>query len=260
MTEIKLVCLDFDGTIMCYDDDPPTFHPSAIETLNKLNDVGIAWCTNSGRNYIDQQEVLERAVAKGLRHWPRALLCSESLIFPRTDTRQYISQEPWNSQINHYVRTLQERVLELITPVLAEMSTERKPELHFNAHYTAFNVLAPDDAPAIFYEQLCKQLIEIQDIIITRNGPWINILPRVSGKGNTLREYARLSGYDLNHVLAIGDHLNDLNMLDGTSARHVGCPFDAVEEVKMAVQSANGTIAINPGPLGTVEIIGKHCF
>jgi len=227
--------------------------------LNKLTDLGIAWCTNSGRNHIDQQEILERAALKGLRHWPTALLCSESLIYHRSDGL-YVSQEPWNSQINNFVRAIQEQVLQLIKPILDDLTLEHKPELHFSEHYTAFNVLAPDDHPAIFYQQLCEQLIGLQDIIVTRNGPWVNILPRVSGKGNTLREYARLHGFRLNQVLAVGDHLNDLNMLDGAAARHVGCPADAVEEVKTTVRSAGGLIATENGPLGTVEIIQKYCF
>jgi hypothetical protein len=36
MSDIRLVCLDFDGAITVYDAPPGVFHPAAIEMLNGL--------------------------------------------------------------------------------------------------------------------------------------------------------------------------------------------------------------------------------
>jgi hydroxymethylpyrimidine pyrophosphatase-like HAD family hydrolase len=59
-------------------------------------------------------------------------------------------------------------------------------------------------------------------------------------------------------VLAVGDQFNDLTMLDGRSALHVGCPRDAQPEVCTLVRRAGGVVASEPGPAGTVQVL--RCF
>jgi hydroxymethylpyrimidine pyrophosphatase-like HAD family hydrolase len=93
---------------------------------------------------------------------------------------------------------------------------------------------------------------------VTRNDCCFNILPYITGKGNTLLSYARYAGLHREEILAVGDHLNDLSMLDGSSAGRVGCPSDAVPEVRDAVRRAGGGVASQPGPLGTVAIIRRY--
>ncbi len=259
MRTIRLVCLDFDGTIMCYKEDPPTFHEDVIPILNALARQGVEWCTNSGRNHTDQQGIVERARAKGLIHLPSALLCSESLIYVLQDG-DYKSYDPWNGPINRRVCDVQSTVRRLLESDLERLTTQYRLELHFSEHYTAFQVLALDEHPALFYQEIQTLLKGAADIVTTRNGPWINILPREAGKGNTLRRFAELRGIHPEAVLAIGDHLNDESMLNGISVAHAGCPADAVPEILSTVRSAGGLVASGKGPLGTVEIIRHFCL
>ncbi|MFH0878308.1 MAG: HAD hydrolase family protein, partial [Lentisphaerota bacterium] len=248
----------FDGTIMCYDEPPGTFHPAAIEVLNQCAAMGAAWCTNSGRNHVDQQEIIARAVAKGLMHLPSALICSESLIFPRANGG-YEPMGAWNNLIHQRMKSIQQTVQERLLPCMPVLIEEFQPEQHFSEHYTAFHIPTSSEQAAAFYKELCTALAPLDGMSITRNDCWINILPRETGKGNTLLAYARTIGVRPDEILAVGDHLNDLTMLDGSSAGHVGCPGNAVPEIIQTVRSAGGRVAAQDGPLGSVEII-RHCL
>jgi hypothetical protein len=120
MSDVHLISLDFDGTIMVYDEPPGFFHPEVIDALNALEARGVAWCTNSGRDRADQERVLAACYARGLRHRPVALLCSESVIFEQQGSA-YHPAEPWNSNVHARLVTLQRQVQALLEPELEGM-------------------------------------------------------------------------------------------------------------------------------------------
>jgi hypothetical protein len=55
MSNIRLVCLHFDGPIMVHDERPGFFYPMVIEMLNGLTKRGIAWRANSDRDMKSQK-------------------------------------------------------------------------------------------------------------------------------------------------------------------------------------------------------------
>ncbi len=59
-------------------------------------------------------------------------------------------------------------------------------------------------------------------------------------------------------IIAVGDGLNDISMLDGSITKNVGCPLNASEEVKHAVCNAGGIIAKQECAEGTLEIIKDY--
>ena len=234
--------------------DPLTFHDIAIETLNDLEGQGIAWCSNSGRSFRNQQEIVERATARGLKHKPTALLCSEFLIYPKRNG-SYASSEPWNTTFLQTMKQLQNEITSLIENKYAHWIHEYEFQTYFTDEYTAFNVPQIHERPARMEQSIRAALSDRPDILITRNGGWVSVLPTGTGKGNLLTEYINNSPYTADDILAIGDHLNDITMLDGRIVRHVGCPGDAHEMIKRLVTMANGFVATASGPQGTVEII-----
>jgi hypothetical protein len=62
-------------------------------------------------------------------------------------------------------------------------------------------------------------------------------------KGAALGELARLLKISSSEIFAIGDHYNDIAMLDGNYARWVACPGNSAEEVKSVVRKAGGYVA-----------------
>jgi hydroxymethylpyrimidine pyrophosphatase-like HAD family hydrolase len=254
MSDIRLICLDFDGTILVYDEKPGFFHPAAIDMLNGLVERGIVWCTNSGRDAEGQMKILELSRARGLRHMPAVLLCSESFIFERRDGT-YAPSEPWNSAARKMLRRFHRVIQQAVRPNLDDWIARYRPEVYIAEEYTTFNVVDADGQPLRFHGEIETAIRGIPDAVVSRNGGWISIMPSELGKGNTLRAYLRLAGLQSGHALAIGDHLNDINMLNGTVARHVACPADAMAEVVDAVTDAGGYVARAAGPEGTVEAV-----
>jgi hydroxymethylpyrimidine pyrophosphatase-like HAD family hydrolase len=257
MTEISLICLDFDGTIMVYDETPGFFHPAAIEILNALAERGVCWCTNSGRDMEGQARILEASRARGLRHLPAALLCSESLIFERRNGG-YAPSEPWNSSALDLQGRLHEQVQAVIRPRLPDWGARFQPDQYIGAGYTVFNVVDAEDRPLRLAGEVEAALRGVRDVMVTRNGGWVAVLPTQLGKGNVLRGYLDRAGIAHHRALAVGDHFNDLNMLDGSVTPHVGCPGSAVGDVVRAVSEAGGYVARAEGPEGTVEVIRHY--
>ncbi|HMP73470.1 MAG TPA: HAD hydrolase family protein [Kiritimatiellia bacterium] len=255
--EIEVVVLDFDGTIMVYDGSPGHFHPEVIRLLNDLQDRGIFWVANSGRDLEDQKLVLERSRERGLLHEPDAVIASESLVYLR-DGREFIPLEAWNALALKGLRTLHKVVQEELEPYRKHIEEIYTPHLILWEEYaTAFLVDNREEKPRELFHDLMDWLKEIPTAMLSMNGGWVAVMLRGLGKGNALRAWAEVCDLSPRSLLAIGDHFNDLTMLGGRVAHYVGCPGDAIPEVRQTVARHGGWVAEQPGPLGTVEVIRR---
>lgn len=257
MAKLSLVCLDFDGTVVVYDEEPGFFHPAAIETINLLADRGVAWCTNSGRGSDSQLQILDLSRLRGLRHMPDALLCSESLIYCQRNG-SYVPSEPWNTLARHRLASFHRKVQTAIRPRMAEWIQRYGLDAYVGEGYTSFSVVDEEDRPVLLLAELEAAVRDVPRAMVTRNGGWLVVLPDDLGKGNVLRGYMKARGASPETTLAVGDHLNDLSMLDGSAAHYVGCPANAVADVVRTVRGAGGYVARAEGAEGTVEIIQHY--
>jgi hydroxymethylpyrimidine pyrophosphatase-like HAD family hydrolase len=257
MLNLRLICLDFDGTIMVYDEEPGFFHPGVIDALNELAGRGIQWCTNSGRNKESQLIILEKTRPRGLQHMPVALLCSECMIYEKKNGH-YVAQEPWNTSTMVSLRQFHAGLQELLKPRLDVWNEKYRPTVYLGDTHSVFFLSEEGDHLVRFMEELRPVVANQPKSMVTRNAGWINIMPNHLGKGNTLRGFLELKGIRPEEALAVGDHYNDLSMLDGSAARHVGCPANAMPDVAAAIRSAGGCVATKDGPEGTLEIIRHY--
>lgn len=255
---IRLLSLDFDGTLLDYPPEGAILHAEAIDLLNELGDRGVQWCVNSGRSFSDQFAIVEASRAAGLRNLPNALLCMESLIYER-EGGTIRALEPWNSEMTATLRDLQEQVSLRIGPRVDAIRDRYTDDIYLNELYSAFNVPDVNDLPLALERELKEWLDGVPGAHVTRNGCWVAVISTRAGKGNVLTAFGRRAGFTREEILAVGDHMNDLPMLDGKHAAYVGCPGNAVFEVKDAVRGAGGLVASEHGPLGTVEVIRAFC-
>ena len=254
---IRLVSLDFDGTILDYPPEGPVLHPVIISILNDLCYRGIAWVANSGRALDELNEIVSASVANGLWNLPQAFLCLECMIY-ECRGQAIRAVEPWNSRMVEILRDLHARVRIAIEPRLDEIRKRFTNEIAMSELYASFRLPDADAMPAELCNHLRVWLRDVEGVALTRNGSWVAIHSSHAGKGNILRVYADRAGYDFDEILAIGDHFNDLTMLDGTAAGYVGCPGDALAEVKDIVRAAGGFVADREGPLGAAEVIKNY--
>lgn len=240
---------------MVYDEPPGYMHPAVLAGLNAAREQEIAWCTNSGRDMGSQLEVLELSMRKGLDHMPVAIMACESLMYLRS-SGSYHPFEPWNSQVRRQLRDFHSRLQSVMAPHLPSLIAQYRPDhLYVNEEATAFCIPEKDDGPGRFHRELQLFVDRLPDGMISRNGGWVAALPAGLGKGKLLQTFMEDAGYSPENVLAVGDHLNDVCMLDGSSARHVGCPADSMPQVVGAVRRAGGFVARQGGPPGTVEVL-----
>lgn len=253
--DIRLISLDFDGTILVYDDPAGVFHPEVIKLLNLLERKGIRWCANSGRDFKDQMDVLNRSRERGLTHMPEALICSESVVFVK-DGDGYASLEPWNSKAHADLRDCHARVQGRLDGQLGYIQKTYQPiSTMIGDLFTAFFIHDKDGLPIKLFRDLQRFLDGLDGVMLTRNGGWVAVMHDQLGKGQALKAYAQHIGLSTRHILAVGDQYNDLPMLILEVASHVGCPGDAIPEVRQAVLKAGGHVADLKGPLGTIEVI-----
>jgi hydroxymethylpyrimidine pyrophosphatase-like HAD family hydrolase len=104
-------------------------------------------------------------------------------------------------------------------------------------------------------EQIRSLAADVPEFSFNRNMVWMRFTHREIHKGSSLAELSRLLGIPPGEVLAIGDHHNDLPMLDGVAAAMVACPSNAVEEVKSAVRAAGGYVSPLPWGEGVADAI-----
>jgi hydroxymethylpyrimidine pyrophosphatase-like HAD family hydrolase len=88
-----------------------------------------------------------------------------------------------------------------------------------------------------------------------RNTIWVRFCHEAYSKGTALSELARLTGISRDEIFAAGDHYNDLPMLDGSCAKWVTCPSNAVPAVKEVVRLAGGYQARGRCSAGVVEAL-----
>ncbi|OQA29248.1 MAG: haloacid dehalogenase-like hydrolase [Verrucomicrobia bacterium ADurb.Bin345] len=256
---IRLVCIDFDGTAVDYDGEHAFIHPLMADLLNRLPERKIRWCVNSGRSVDDQRRIIRLSQARGLEHPPCALLCSEAFIF-REDRGEYVSSEPWNSHAWILLRRFHERVQRAIAPRLEDWKERYTPDVRIGEGFTVFCVSTEDGGADRFSAELAAAVSGIPHMEITRNGGWVVVLPDQLGKGNVLKHFYREIRGSRESTLAIGDHLNDVSMLNGKAAKWVGCPGDAEPAVLETVRGAGGHVASVAGPEGTAEVIRRLVF
>lgn len=253
---IRLVCLDFDGTIMAYDGDHAFFDPSVIDALNQLQRHGISWCANSGRTCESQLDVLRTARSDGLDHEPVALICSESVLYIREDD-QFVSFDAWNNKVRATLPAFHRELRSRFSHEL-ESIENRYPlaETVFHSEATAYLLCTSDQALIQrFFDEFSALVEQVPHGVPNRNGAWVFALHDAFGKGRVLQAYLDHHGMSADVVLAVGDNLNDIDMLDGTVARFVGCPANALSEVQDTVRLAGGMVAQKHGPPGTLDIL-----
>lgn len=251
-----LVCLDFDGTIMRYDQPPDHFHPEVIDVLNRLQQAGIPWISNSGRDYPSQLEIIGHSRDEyGLAAMPMAILHSESYIHVGS-ADGYTGLDHWNSGMKNDLESLQARLAVEVKEALEALVAQH--EFAQSVYYeqaAVFKHHGQEHERQAFISGLHALLESIDGAHVIQNGEFIAVIHERAGKGNLLRAYLEYSEISPSAVLAIGDHDNDITMLNGSVTPHVACPGNSFPPVREVVRQAGGYLAEAHGPAGTVEAL-----
>ena len=247
-----LIALDLDGTSVSYS-PRLEMNDELMLYLASVHDMGIVWVMNSDR-YTDTMADIASLLPAEQK--PRALLSCQRFIHLRQDDDTYLPVQEWNIEQIKFHSLLWNK----ISPFFPQWRLEIESQFAIldcvvNDLVFAYRV-KPDQAPAL--QRLMQQFItDWPAAQISANQEWTFILHASFSKAKVLKKCAKLLGIELNHVIAIGDGMNDITMLNGSVTNFVGCPANASPEVIRAVRNAGGIVSGAQEAAGTLEIIQK---
>ncbi len=236
---IKLLSTDFDGTVVNHDAQPAV-SPAFREALVELKKRGVLWAVNTGRELAH--------IVEGLREFafpiePDFVLTAEREVFHRGPGGLWQDFGDWNARCVVAHDELFEKAGPLLDDIHAFLTTHVKAHAIFDGKRLIGLATETDEEMDRVCEFLERERARVPGFQFMRNTIYVRFCHESYSKGTALGELGRLTGIDREDIFAAGDHFNDIPMLDGTHARWVACPANAVEAVKITVTRAGGHVA-----------------
>lgn len=248
---IKLLSTDFDGTLVEHCEEAPVV-PALFELLRELQAEGVLWAINTGREL--------RHIVEGLEEFrfpvqPDFVLTAEREVFHREPGGVWQDFGDWNERC----RAAHELLYTQASGFLEDVKAFLRREVQASPIYEGEHMIGLATRTESEMDRVCAFLEQerrrVPGFHYMRNTIYVRFCHEDYSKGTALSELGRLTQIPPEQIFAIGDHFNDLPMLDGRHARYVACPGNAVDAVKSMVRSADGYIAKGICSAGVVEAL-----
>ncbi|MFZ4683207.1 MAG: HAD family hydrolase [Terrimicrobiaceae bacterium] len=251
MSRIRLLSTDFDGTLIGHPSDGRC-SPAFATALRSHHAQGGLWAVNTGRGLDHMDEGVE-IFSPPVR--PDFALVLEREVYRRT-AHGWEPYGEWNAVCRRRHAELFREAGEVFA-LIEEMAA---------ASDNTITVVYEDDVPTGLVttdeevmEALTERLRPLADrhpqFNYQRNFIYLRFCHCDYHKGAALGELCRLEDIPREEVFAVGDHYNDLSMLDGVHAGMTACPANAIELVKETVRKSNGYVAEKPWADGVAEAL-----
>jgi HAD superfamily hydrolase (TIGR01484 family) len=254
MSGIRLLSVDFDGTLVRNWDLPP-YPDQLVEILNQLRRNGVLLAINTGRTIRLVEEALE---ITGFPVRPDFALTSEREVF-RWNGSVWEDFGKWNSRCREEHDTLFASCEALLEQIGQYIESTTAARLHYDENRFSGVVSTTHSE----MDEIC-QFIETKrfgfpDFAYQRNSVYLRFCHSAYHKGAALAELQRLTDISSEETFAAGDNFNDLPMLDLAFARYLACPSNALDDVKAAVRKQGGFVASQDSGFGICEAL-RHFF
>lgn len=250
---LRLISTDFDGTLFSEFENPAI--PLRVQAiLRRWQAAGAQWVINTGRDMSSLMEAL------GRMHLPLApdfLVLVEREIYVRQDSR-YVGLTEWNDRCARKHAAVFSALRPHLPALAAWVRARCRATLYEDA-FSPFCLIADTNGDAdVVHEYLDDFCRQIPDLVVVRNDVYMRFSHAEFNKGTALAEITHRLGLDAGTVFAVGDHLNDLPMLDLTRARWLAAPANAVPQVKAVVRAQGGHVSALPRGEGVAEALEAH--
>lgn len=248
---IKLLSTDFDGTLVNHAEPPPVA-PELIELFGELRQRGVLWAMNTGRAL---HHIIEGLEEFQFPFQPDFVLSSERHVFrPSTNGPGWEDFGGWNSRCERDHAVLFEEARPLLREI--HLFLEQETAAQAIDDHTGVGLVASSQEElnriVAFIDRLLPQWPAFG---YQRNTLYLRFCHLDYSKGAALGELSRLLEISPDEIFAVGDHYNDIPMLDGQHARWTACPANATEAVKETVLKAGGYVARRTCGNGVVEAL-----
>jgi HAD superfamily hydrolase (TIGR01484 family) len=248
---IRLLSTDFDGTLIGHHPDARTAR-SLADALRELRRAGAVWAVNTGRQLWFALEGLEQV---HLPHDPEFVLTSEKDIYRRVEEGSWEAFGDWNARTESQTLDLFSRASHIFSAIEELAAREDGIEVLYENGRLAGLMTADPETMDRAADLVREAASDVPEFSYNRNDVWMRFTHREIHKGSALAELSRLLDIRRDDVLAIGDHHNDIPMLDGSAAGMVACPANAVGRVQEVVRRNGGYVSPFPWGEGVADAI-----
>ncbi len=252
---IRLLSTDFDGTLVDHDAKPPV-SPELYEIIHELRRWGVLWAVNTGRDLPFIQHGLEEY---RFPVEPDFILTNEREIFHRNPEGKWQDYGDWNAKCIEVHDALFQTEEVLLTQVLDFVAGDHAAQPLYEEGKPVGVITDDEEAMDRVVDFLHATRHPESLFHYQRNTIFLRFCHAHYSKGAALGELCRLTGITAAETFSVGDHHNDLSMLDGRYARWPAAPSNAIEEVKSAVRNAGGYVATRRCSEGVIEAL-HHFF
>ncbi|MBV8376896.1 MAG: HAD family phosphatase [Verrucomicrobia bacterium] len=254
MSQIQLLSLDFDGTLVRHWASPP-YPDELVQMLNQLRRSGVLLAINTGRTVRLVEEALQ---VTGFPVRPDFALTSEREVF-RWNGSTWEDYGGWNSRCREEHDTLFAECESLLSEIEQYLESTTAARLHYDEN--RFSGIVSNTSAEM--DEICRFIetkrLDFPDFAYQRNSVYLRFCHLAYHKGTALAELQRLVGLSSESTFAAGDNFNDLPMLNLSFAHFLACPSNALEDVKTVVKNQGGFVASQESGFGICEAL-RHFF
>lgn len=253
---LHLISTDFDGTLIGLSPNESCVESLAL-ALEEIERAGVIWCINTGRPFFYLLEGLKNLNAPIAPHF---IMTNERHLYYRNNEK-WIPLGDWNRQCDILHASLFRKSAHFFDSLRNLVSQYQGVTILSDHEGTPEGLVTESEE---LLDEVVLRIIELptrpKDIFFQRSQIYLRFCHPSYDKGATLNELTRHLGVKPDHVLAVGDHYNDLAMLTGEVAHMTACPSNAHDLVKQAVIKTGGHISELPAGEGTAEAIHHYHF
>jgi hydroxymethylpyrimidine pyrophosphatase-like HAD family hydrolase len=252
MKRIKLLSLDFDGTLIGpWNGSEPEIASELIEGLGHLRRQGVLIALNTGRTLA--------LVEQALRFFPFVpdyALTTEREVY-RLEGRQWADVGDWNARCHRAHDALFQNAAPLLEEIRAFVERDTEARLHHEEGLLVGVVAKTEEEMDRIQGFIVQRQGRYPHFSTQRNSVYLRFCHNAYDKGSVLRELQRVLTVGPEETFAAGDNFNDLPMLKRNHAHWLACPANSIAEVKTAVASARGHVAEGAHGYGIVEALAR---
>jgi hydroxymethylpyrimidine pyrophosphatase-like HAD family hydrolase len=250
MNNVRLLSMDFDGTLVSESDRPP-FPAELIDALNLLRSAGVRLALNTGRtiDLVDTGLAVNRFPIR-----PDYALTTERELY-RWNGSNWEAFEDWNHVCEQRHEELYQNSLEFLSELETIALNLEGTRIHRESDRFVGVITANSRQMDEFCAYVDQRRDGLPEFSYQRNSIYLRFCHLDYNKGTVLAELQRLLGFSPEETFAVGDNFNDLPMLDAKFARYLACPTNSIAEVKSAVENHGGIVATKKSGLGVAQAL-----
>lgn len=248
----RLLCFDFDGTMVCNRSEQPVSR-ELVDELDHWLAGGVIWLINTGRRLPELREGLAQ---RGLQRLPHFVVVEETGLFECRSPTEWHPVGSWNERRDEALLALKRRAGEALGAIRRHV-TRAAGSAYLDGDLTD-EILARSEQDMEDIVALIENIrIEhaLEELSYQRNTIYLRFGHADFHKGSALTELARHLGISPAEILAAGDNHNDLSMLDRAVAHHLACPSNALAVVKETTRQHGGMVAARPHGEGLADVL-----